>query len=441
MKYILLFVHALTITIYSFFFVDPVIVKTNFPESAKPGSEFVAEITINKGSLAGFAKFQLELPQGFSAKENDSKGGSFTLSGQTAKIIWTSVPSSPEFSIKMTIVVDASATGDKTVTGKYSYIENNNKMQTEIEPVTVKLPAASDPVATNTTPTETTAPTATTAATENTNTVKEGDASVSVTRNITAGQAGEYDVELRIKKDGTKGFAKLQEKMPEGYVASAGKTDGSSFSSSVADRTVKFIWTGLPPNEELVVSYKLVPKKGVKVPSPASVEGEFSYLENSQSRKYKIEKQDLPGGTEPVATNTVEPTNTNTVAATDPVKTETTTPVDPVKTETTSALNNSPSETTKSGNVHYAVQVGAFRNPVNVAALSARFGLSGVNTEMQDGLTKCITGKHPDYKKARDARETIKSKGVSDAFVTAYNSGRRITVQEALMITSQKWFR
>lgn len=440
MKYILLFVHALTISIYTFFFVDPVIVKTNFPENAKPGSEFVAEITINKGSLAGFAKFQLELPQGFTAKENDSKGGSFTLSGQTAKIIWTSVPSSPEFSIKMTIVVDASASGDKTVTGKYSYIENNNKMQTEIAPVTVKIPATSDPVVTNTTPTETTASTATTAATtENTNTVsavKEGDVLVSVTRNITTGQSGEYEVELKIKKDGTKGFAKLQEKMPEGYVASAGKTDGSSFSSSVPDRTVKFIWTGLPPNEELVVSYKLVPKKGAKIPSPAFVEGEFSYLENSQSRKFKIEKQDLPGGAEPVATNTVEPANTNTVAATDPVKTETTTPVDPVKTEI-----NTQSETTKNSNVHYAVQVGAFRNPVNVSALSARFGLSGVNTEMQDGLTKCITGKHPDYKKARDARETIKSKGVADAFVIAYNSGRRITVQEALMITSQKWFR
>ena len=78
---------------------------------------------------------------------------------------------------------------------------------------------------------------------------------------------------------------------------------------------------------------------------------------------------------------------------------------------------------------------------MDVGGLSARYSLSAVNTEMQDGFTKCVTGKHTEYKSARDAREVIKSKGVSDAFVTAYNSGRRITVQEALMIAGQKWFR
>jgi hypothetical protein len=50
-------------------------------------------------------------------------------------------------------------------------------------------------------------------------------------------------------------------------------------------------------------------------------------------------------------------------------------------------------------------------------------------------------GTFNDYKGARDKREGMKNKGVSGAFVTAYNSGKRITVQEALMITSQKWLR
>jgi len=438
MKYILLFIHALTISIYTLFFVDPVTLNTNFPENAKPGSEFTAEVTITKGSNAGFAKFQLELPQGFSAKEADSKGGSFTLSGQTAKIIWTSVPSSPEFTVKMTITVDGSANGDYVVTGKYSYIDNNNKQQVDMSPVTVKV--TSDAVATTTQP-------------DTTNTVsavKEGDAAIAVTRNITPGTTeGEYEVELKIKKDAVKGFAKLQEKMPDGFVAVAGKNDESSFNFSASEKAAKFIWTSIPAREELLVSYKLVPKKGVKPKMPAFVEGEFSYLENQQSKKYAVERQELPAVAEPVATNTiaptntVEPVNTNTVVANDPVITETTVPTttitgtaEPAKTETTQATSQQ-----KNSNVHYSVQVGAFKMGVNVEALSARYSLSGVSTEMQDGFTKCITGKHEEYRSARDARENIRSKGVSDAFVTAYNTGRRITVQEALMITSQKWFR
>ncbi len=446
MKYILLFIHALTISIYSLFFGDPVTVKATFPESAKPGTEFTTEITINKGDIAGFAKLQVELPLGFTAKEADSKGGAFSVAGQTAKIIWTSVPSSGEFVVKMTIVVEASASGDKVITGKYSYIENNNKQQSEFTPATVKV--ITEGVVTNTEP----ATTNTTTATNPDDSLKkpftkpdETTASVSAIRTITPSKTADvYEVELKIKKESIKGFAKVQEKVPAGFMAVGQKTDGSSFSFSSADHVAKFIWTSLPAQEEIIISYKIMPKQGSTIEKPASIEGEFSYLENQQSKTYTIQKQGLSEGdvavvatntVEPVATNTVEPVTTNTV---EPVTTNT---VEPVKTETTTPVVTEPANTQKNSNVHYAVQVGAFKNGVSVEALSSRYSLSGVSTEMQDGYTKCITGKHPEYKSARDARETIKSKGVSDAFVTAYNAGRRITVQEALMITSQKWFR
>ncbi|MGZ3905074.1 MAG: hypothetical protein ACXVC6_15335, partial [Bacteroidia bacterium] len=214
MRYILLFIHALTITIYQFFFVDPVTVKTNFPSSAKPGTQFVSEVTISKGALSGFAKFQLELPEGFTAEEVDSKGGTFSLVGQTVKIIWTSVPSAADVTVSVKITVKAGISGDKTITGKYSYIENNVKQQVDISPVTINVegevgavaatttetPAANTTTETPTvaatptetltgnvtpTPTETPSGNVTTTATEPAKT--EGSPVVSVTRKITPG--------------------------------------------------------------------------------------------------------------------------------------------------------------------------------------------------------------------------------------------------------------
>jgi len=434
MRYILLFIHALAIIIYQFFFADPVTLKTNFPETAKPGTQFIAEVTIFKGALSGFAKFQIELPDGFTAEESDSKGGTFSMAGQTAKIIWTSVPSSSDVTVKILIKVDASANGDKTIQGKYSYIENNVKQQIEFTPVTIKVNA--EAVVTNTTTEPVINPEVTSQV-------------VSVVRTIVAGKsAGVFEVELKIKKDAAKGFAKLQEKIPGGYMAVEQKTDGSAFSFSSSDQIAKFIWTSLPSQEELVISYKIIPKQGAEAEKPAFVEGEFNYLDNQDSKKYDIAKEELVTGTssEPVVTNT-EPVNTNTVAATEPVNTYTETAKEPVTTETVAATTNQQTEPTNTVNppknaaITYVVQVGAFKKSVNVSALSTKFGLSGVRTEMQDGFTKCIFGKHDEYKSARDSRETTKSKGVTDAFVAAYNSGQRITVQEALMITSQKWYR
>jgi hypothetical protein len=60
---------------------------------------------------------------------------------------------------------------------------------------------------------------------------------------------------------------------------------------------------------------------------------------------------------------------------------------------------------------------------------------------MAGGYTKFMVGKHGEYKEARNHRETVKAKGVNGAFVAAYNGPARITVQEALMISNQKWLR
>jgi len=63
-----------------------------------------------------------------------------------------------------------------------------------------------------------------------------------------------------------------------------------------------------------------------------------------------------------------------------------------------------------------------------------------VSTINHEGWIKYLVGSYNEYQLARDKRNDVREK-VETAFVTAYNSGSRITVQEALMISNQKWYK
>jgi hypothetical protein len=532
-KYILILANALIVLIFGWFSSDNgVSVSGNFPKTMKPGTEVPVELTVKKGSLGGFAKLQLELPEGISVKESDNKGASFTATPGLAKWIWTSLPSEAEMMVKFILVADASANGAKTVGGKFSFVENNAKQVSEMTPVEIIISnegeststantssssnnsSNSAPVADNTSATST--PTnnsgdknsSGTAAEPKTSPNGEPVGNVSATRLVTVLNPNEFQIDVKIKKDGTKGFARYSDNLPEGFTARQGKTDGSSF--SVSDGKIKFVWVTVPAAEELNISYIL---KGSDTKA-TTLSGEYSYLEDNQSKKVKVADASLAATSGAIATNseTTAANNTNATASNSGIKenknesgtqgntdtksnsatNEASTSKESSTTKTNSG-NNTTSGTTgdvantsktekepgstsdknsgsgavkntdgsgtstnktettlndninkKEGNVNYAVQVGAFTNAgVTANLLSSKFGIKEkIRSEMASGFTKFMVGNHNEYKSARDHRETVKTNnGVNSAFVVAYNGGRRITVQEALTITNQKWFK
>jgi hypothetical protein len=446
-KYLFIIINSLGLFIFSLFNGDNGITLTsNIPANMVAGQEVVIELKLNKGGMNGFGKLQLELPEGIIVKESEDKGANYSYDAGIAKWLWAALPTESEITVKLTLFVEASALGAKTISSKYSYVENNVKQVVEMTPAEVNVlppgsdlnavvsssPAAGDSatLASNASPT--------TAA----NAGNEPPGLINVVRTISPGGAeNEFLITLKIKKDGTKGFARFSDDIAEGIIVKAAKTDGGSF--SVADGKIKFVWVNVPEKDELEISYTI----SGTTSNAVILAGEYSYLEDNQSKKYKVPMETIAFQTQQVVKDgkteaaPVEKTQTKDPEVINPATMQS---VEETVAKKLSENNVEASADKKNGNMNFHVQVGAFTNvKVTAQKLKKKFKIKEtIKSEMQGGYSKFMIGSHSEYKAARDQRETMKNiNGVKSAFVVAYNQGKRITVQEALMITNQKWFK
>jgi hypothetical protein len=457
LKSAILLFNAIALLIYQFFFAGDITVTQTAPAAAKPESEFTVELTIKKGSTTGFAKLQQELPEGFTAVQDKSNGASFTFNNQAVKFIWMSLPNEAEFKVSYKVKVAAGINGDQSIGGKFSYVTDNTKQTADIAPVTVTVEGDGNAVATtkSTTPTtdntanatDNTATADNTATSDNTTTdntsttdnttannttTNTDNGSFRCVRTVPSDAPTEFVVELDVNKGNLGGFAKLVETLPAGFTASAIENAGGSF--SFADSKVRFIWVSLPTQPEFKISYKV---KAPKNAGQQSITGIFSYIEDDNTRKYDVQASNFSVGStvgNVASTNTTTTTDPNTLTFSN-------------NTSTTNTTNNNLSANTiptPQVGVIYRVQIMALQNNRTAAYVANYYNMSSSNVQKlaEDGLNKYVLkDTHAEYKSARDARENVKSRGVVAPFVAAYNSGRRITVQDALMTTSQKWYR
>jgi hypothetical protein len=228
-----------------------------------------------------------------------------------------------------------------------------------------------------------------------------------------------------------------------------------------------------------VVSYKLIPEG--EIPDQAFlISGTFSYAENERTKTINIaeravdltvfDTEELVAQTTSpeVTRNPVEETQTQTQTPVeetytpDPVQTE---PVvtqpdlaytEPVQTQPEISENNQMDNNQNymdnlagvtniplpDNGVTYRVQIAAGHNLVGKQYFKKLNIVDEVQVEIHDGWHKYTVGNFMIYRDARDYRMYIwNNTPIHDAFVAAYNSGLRITVQEALMIANQKWYK
>ncbi|MBA3971010.1 MAG: hypothetical protein H0X46_02510 [Bacteroidetes bacterium] len=116
------------------------------PAGAMPGTDFIVETTINRGTVNGFMKFFQEIPEGLTASEIESSSGTFTFADGGAKIVWITPPNDETFTISYKVTVGAGISGVKKIPGKISYITNNERKVLELEPKTIMIGTATPPV-------------------------------------------------------------------------------------------------------------------------------------------------------------------------------------------------------------------------------------------------------------------------------------------------------
>ena len=456
-KYFFILINSLTLFIFGLFQTDnSVTIKNNIPSNFIVGQEVAVEFRISKGIQTGFAKFQLELPDGISIIKKDEMNSIYSIQNGVAQWIWSEVPEDEELLIKLTLVASELGIGIKTFNSNYSFIEKNEKKVFNMLPLEASIQnnLINNKVS----------------VIKDTLTKAEPNTSIDVVRLISDGpNANEKTITIKIKKGDTKGFAKYSDEIDLNLNAKAIKTDGSSF--SVSDGKIKFVWVDVPTKSELEVSYHIdLNNKNSNI-----LKGEYSYLEKNQSKKYIVKPDSLVIGklkdeinlqavqkTE-AAKSIVQETEANqltskkiiedsksnlTVEKTSTLVSETPNLVkkEAIEVKTIPAKAEIVKETPQivNANPNFVVQIGAFKNTKIVATvLIKKYRITDkIVDELHDGFSKFMVGNHNLYKEARKHRDIIKSKhGVKDAFIAAYNVGKRITVQEALMVSKQSWFK
>jgi hypothetical protein len=494
---LVLFINLFGLFLFDAFFMADVNISQNVPATMAAGSEVRVTVNVTKGNLGGFAKLQLDLPPGLTATAIETKGASFTFADQKAKFIWMQLPSTPTFRVSYTLKADAGAVGPHTITGRLSYIEDNERRTYDLPAVTVRVEGAevaqtpavptSEPdlvqvideeeevelgdlvsaaggVPVGSTPV---------AVIENAGGIPsiQGQGGVRGTRTIKPVSEKEMIVEVKVRKGDIRGFGKLQETIPQGFTAVEQKSDEAIFTAT--DRIVKFVWLNLPNRDEITVVYKL--RADLRPDGEYSIDGEFGYLLNDETQKAVIGTSKFFVGPKALEalmadTHTMDQLEGDdaSLALRERQRAEAAAKAEAERkrlemleadkqrmaqqkgTDPDIALREKqPAEAARTTTIPapekgitYKVQITAAHREVGKAYFAARHRYTGnFSIERHEGWIKYVTGSHSTYKAARDQRVAFVQAGHNfpGPFVTAYNDGQRITVQEALMISNQTW--
>lgn len=458
-KSILLLFNMLGFFLLNLFFSGSVGLNMVAPKEVNAGKEFEVEVTLDKGDVSSFARFQQDLPAGLSAQAVETSNAEFSFRDQKVRFVWLQLPGQSSITIKYKVRVNDRLTGSFKLGGKFSYIEDNERKEVSVadQQLAIITNPGMDPallvdineyqqMATS-------------------KLVASGMGSVKAIRQdpYLEGNSNDYLVNVLVSKGATDKFAKIEETVPDGFRAEA--VDAKEGIFTFKDQKVKFLWMNLPAEQTFVVTYRLIPEDGVG-PKEMALKGTFSFIQNEATQVIdivqkstdlkKLDTQQLEGLVQSTAVSSAGQDNISSYTPDAeggvdiPIKYVGAEKMAEMEKQHKASATGAPSNASTLSyslepekGVYYRVQIAAGHKLVNIKQYFKKYKLQEeVRTEQHEGWYKYSVGSFYVYKDARDHRSELwASTPIDDAFVAAYNNGKRITVQEALMITNHKWYK
>jgi hypothetical protein len=417
-------------------FADDIGVSLNAPAEVVAGTEFVVHVTIKKGELESFSRLLQTMPAGLTVESGETSNADFSFGDKKARFIWLRMPDEKQFEVSYKVKVDPRLKGIFNINGKFSYIADNERRTIAVESNQINI-----------LPSPNTDPKLIVDINDYERLVIPYIPSTTAEPQITcirqkpvlSPDGNGYIVNLLVSKERKEKFAKIEETIPNGYKALAIKERDAIF--TYKNNTAKFLWMNLPASSFFIVSYRLVPI-GKKQQTTPDLQGQFSYLEEAKTVSIPIQQtgQDLAMVKTPEDLNQlIQNIGSATLASSE---SGSFTKNISVKTPKQPRSNRKNKLEPEEG-IYYRVQLAAGHSPVNIRRYFKKYKLEKeVRHEYHEGWYKYSVGSFPEYIMARDYREHIwNTTIIDDAFVSAYNNGSRITVQEALMISNQRWYK
>jgi hypothetical protein len=408
-----------------------VVLESNIPDSMTAGEEVVARIDIKKGEVAGYAKLQIEIPDGLVFTPMDSKLATFSFTDGKAKYLWLNLPEDNEFAITFKLTASPTASGSHYIKGSFSYLVDNEKFMADLPEKNIEIAPKTIAAAVSSVIT--------------TNTSSESTAT-EVTMNVVSSEPSNVPVKtvptekLKVKEPSKK----LEVKEPSKKIEL--KESNTAVVSTDANTIYKVqlgAFDQAVPQEIINVIMALpdVTSHALSNNFTAYAVGSYSNMEEAKARRDKFISLGLEDASLGMVKNDVYTPLRGTGGVRSVAKAGDKAAVASAATgdKNSAGYLNAPHKAftdasllnEDGGNeVIFRIQLGAFSKSPDKTAFSDVPNLIVIKSE--DGFVRVLSGSFNNYQAALKEKESLVSKGYAQAYVVAFKSGKKVNISSVL---------